>query len=351
MRTLTSRGRFAGINAGRMSVAVGLGVAAVALSGCCGDGKREMEAMADKYYDQGYACCKEIVPLDPDDAVACFESLKDWRLETGNLIIQWYQACMADNEELARHLIEILRGMTSTLPGDGCPMTAELPDGRHWTVGVPLHREDVLSLDGRLVVLDGRFGRVEPPQAARAIRWAIREGGLRLEAGGRTIDARMSGSFTVGEADAAGDRSIVDATIDWSVGDRHVVLRLADDPAGSRWHLDGPHEALDLRMSVTCDPALGILLPPVMWLHLPLARDADGIRFAGGVRPATDVIPVAPGIADWNGDTHVDDEDWVAFLGSEPVAGVDPRDVTLDGEFDAQDVDRFLAAWRDRYGT
>lgn len=330
-------------------------VGAAVLAGCCGDGQREMEKMADKYHDQAFACCKEIAELDPPEAVACFESVKEWRLETGTLILQWYQACMADNDELARDIMEILRGMTSSLPGGECPMTAALPDGRKWTVGVPFGREDRLTLHGKWVLERGSFGLLfppglgnRPPMENRASRMVLEGGGFSLDALGLSLSGALTGSLELGQP-LAGGFTITDASLRWAVGQSGLSMHL-DDPNGlSRLSVEGDRGLVELRMSVEADERLGVLVPPVVWVRLPLT--GAGLALDRAQCSATEIFPPAPGIADWNGDHEVDDLDWMAYWTSEPMDGIDLRDVDLDGDFDAADVQRFVSAWRDRYGT
>jgi hypothetical protein len=57
-------------------------------------------------------------------------------------------------------------------------------------------------------------------------------------------------------------------------------------------------------------------------------------------------MPGALGIADWNGDGAVTAEDWIAFFQTEPTAGVDPRDLDFDGDYDSDDIRGFVASWR-----
>jgi hypothetical protein len=327
---------------------------AALLAGCCGDGQREMEKMADKYHDQAFACCKEIAELDPAEAVACFDSVKEWRLETGTLILQWYQACIADNEELARSIMEILRGMTSSLPGGECPMTAALPDGTKWAVGVPFAREDRLALQGKWVPDRGSYGAIftptlaiRPPIENRTTTLTLEEGGFSLDALGVSLSGTITGSLELGAQQADGF-TISDASLRWAVGESGLSMRLADPDGLSRLSVGRDDGLVELRMSVVADERLGVLVPPVVWVRLPLTGTGlalDRVRYS-----ATEIIPPAPGIADWNGDQEVDDLDWVAYWTTEPLDGIDLRDVDLDGDFDAADAQRFVSAWRDRYG-
>lgn len=327
---------------------------AALLAGCCGDGQREMEKMADKYHDQAFACCKEIAELDPAEAVACFDSVKQWRLETGTLILQWYQACMADNEELARNIMELLRGMTSSLPGGECPMTAALPDGRKWAVGVPFEREDRLTLHGKWVLERGSFGLLFPPGLGtrptedRTTRLVLESGGFSLDAIGLSLSGALTGSLELGPSRPDGF-TIADASLRWAVGQSGISMHLADPDGQSRLSVRTGGGLVELRMSVVTDEGLGVVVPPVVWVRLPLS--GSGLALDRAQCSATAIFPPAPGIADWNGDHEVDDRDWVAYWTTEPLKGIDLRDVDLDGDFDAADVQRFVKAWRDHYRT
>jgi hypothetical protein len=357
-RGRAQRGAYGGV-AVLASIGIGLG-------GCCGDGKREMEQMADKYHDQAFACCKAIAEIDPPAAVSCFDSVKEWRLETGTLIIQWYQACRDGNEDLAQSLLDILRGMTSQLPGGQCPQTTELADGRKWSAGVPFVTTDTIWLSGRLVdVGSGEFGTLFPPPLSggdasdRRMRLALQGGTFELDALGVDFGGDIAGEIELAPGSgnlAEGSMRVSNASLRWSLGNMGVNMRLVDPEGLSGVQLADPqmsggHAWLEMRMTVEPDAGLGILVPSIAWVRIPLNVAPDRTDIVRGPVPATLIFPPSPGIADWNGDTYVDELDWSAFWSSQPIAGVDPRDVNIDGVFDDEDVRRFVAAWRDRYGS
>lgn len=353
------RGSATGAGAKRLAPAAA-GCLLLALTGCCEDNKREMERMADKYYKDAFACCKAMETSDPDGSAACFNSLAEWRKSTGAMILQWYQACLDDQQDVAGGIVETLRGMVSQLPGGGCSQTAELPDGRRWATGVSLRRDDTLSLGGtwadpnrgELITLIPPELQLHHPSGDRPDLRTLVGGSFTLTVGELALAGALEGTLSLG-APHGSTTPVLDAALRWSTSGTEIWMRLADIDhlSGFRWN--GSTGSLDLRMAVSSDQASQVLLPPVVWLRIPVTRHGPGLGAAveidRDVHPADEVIPPAPGIADWNGDTFVDLDDWVAFFTAEPAGAFDVRDINWDGRFDDADVAIFVSSWQDRY--
>ncbi len=338
----------------------GLGVVAaltLIAGGCCEDGRREMDRLADKYNDQAFECCKAIAESDPEAAVECFGSVKDWRLQTGGLILEWYQACLAGNRALADEIIGVLKGLVVSQATGGCGGTVELSDGRRLTVGIPFSNADRISVSGSF---SGPFGLLVPPplSGSPAVRDAsiplqLNGGHFSLQAWGGHVEGSLAGTLSL-EALGGNAFRVQAAALDWTVGAMTATMRL-DDPQGlSALVIDGGGGTLSMRLGLSLPAGLGALAPPTVWLRLPARVTTDGIAIATGVLSAPELFPPALGMADWNGDTHVDLDDWIAFITTEPIGmpnGIlDLRDVTLDGAFDAADIHRFVGCWRERFG-
>lgn len=323
----------------------------VLLGGCCEDGKREMERVADKFGQEAFACCKEIAVTDPVAAQECFQSLKAWRLTVGEGIIEWYQACLEGNRAWADTLLQSLRQLTAEQAAGPCGGTLTLPDGRHATVGMPFGPEDRLSLEG---VFGGPFGLLTPPRldpsggtGDRMYRWGLDGGRFAISAFGATVEGTLSCDITL-QPTSPITYDVVDATWIWTVGTVVTTMRLADPQGESSLRINGAEGHLSLRMSIESPEGIGLLVPPAAWLEVPVRAAPDGFALAAvGVAAAT-VFPGSLGIADWNGDQLVDQGDWIAYVTTEPMDTLDLRDVNLDGTFDVLDLRLFQAAWREQ---
>lgn len=330
---------------------------ALLAGGCCEEGKREMDRLADKYNDQAFECCKAIAESDPAAAVECFGSVKDWRLQTGGLILEWYQACLAGNRALADEILGVLKGLVVGEANGGCGSTIELSDGRRLTVGIPFATADRISVSGNFA---GPFGLMTPPPLAGAqvvrdasIPLQLMGGEFTLEAFGASVGGSIEGTLSLTPLGGNAYR-VQEASFAWTVGTMTTTMRL-DDPKGlSALVVEGGAGSLSLRLDLSLPAGLGALAPPTVWLRLPVRVASGGVTITSGVVPANEVFPPALGMADWNGDTHVDLDDWIAYITSEPIAGplaeIDLRDVNLDGIFDERDIRRFVSSWRERFG-
>lgn len=329
-------------------------LATAALGGCCEDGKREMDALADKYNDQAFACCKAIAEVDPAEAAECFNSVKEWRLQTGQLIITWYQACLAGNRDLAAQVLATLRQLVNAEASDACGGTFDLPDGRHVTTGVPFAATDTIALTGTFAA---PFGVLWPPELSpggeagdRAIELHVDGGTVSLQAFGASASGGLIGSLRLVPLDPQ-TYAIAEADLEWIFGGLRASMRLADPHGQSRLRLDGAGATLDLRCALAMPKDLGVVAPPELWMHLPLQVTSTGLMLPAGEMPARTIFPSALGVADWDGDGAVTTDDWIAFITTEPIDGLELRDLTLDGVFDAADITAFVRRWRDRFAV
>jgi hypothetical protein len=335
----------------RATVLGAMMLATAVLGGCCEDGKREMDALADKYNDQAFACCKAIAEVDPPGAVECFNSVKEWRLQTGQLIITWYQACLAGNRDLAAQVLATLRQLVNAEASDACGGTFDLPDGRHVTTGIPFAATDTIALNGAFTA---PFGVLWPPEtspgggaADRAIELHLDGGSVTLHAMGAFASGGLGGSLRLVPLDTH-TYAIAAADLDWVFGSLRATMRLADPHGQSRLRLDGARATLDVRCALAMPQDLGVLAPPELWMHLPLEVTSTGLALQAGETPARTLFPISLGVSDWNGDGAVTTDDWIAYITTEPIDGLELRDLTLDGVFDAADVAAFMRRWRDR---
>ncbi len=335
----------------RLGALAGIGTSAMLLAGCCDDGRREMERVAKEYGDAAHACCQQMLAVDPAGAAACFEDVKNWRLETGALIIAWYQACLNGNRSLANEVLGILTQEVKDRASQACGGIVTLADGRVATVGIPFGPEDRISLAGRLV---SPFGLVVPPQfevggdaGDRAFELRLDGGTFAMHAFGADVNGALLGSMTLVPSGPA-EYLVTAASIRFGVGSSELAFDLDDDHGHSRLRLDGQRGTLRLVMATELSEGLSLLVPPRVALDLPLRVGGGAIELDANALPALAVMPGALGFADWNGDGAVTTDDWVAFFQTQPVAGVDPRDLDLDGDYDADDIRAFVTSWRER---
>jgi hypothetical protein len=333
----------------RLLACAGLGASAILLVGCCDEGRREMERVAKEYGDAAHACCKMMLPGDPVGAAACFEDVKNWRLETGSKIIAWYQACLDGNRELANDVLNGLVEDVDARSGQSCGGLVTLADGRVATVGIPFGPDDRVTLTGRAV---SPFGLLLPPQYEitegvndRVYELHIEGGAFGVEAFGAAVNGSLSGTLAIVQH-APSEYLVTGASWRFGVGASAITMELDDDHGFSRLRLDGQRGVLRLVMSTGVPEGMAVLMPPRLVLEVPVRAGGGALELDARRLPALSVMPGALGIADWNGDGAVTAEDWIAFFQTEPTAGVDPRDLDFDGDYDSDDIRGFVASWR-----
>ncbi|MBL9147622.1 MAG: hypothetical protein JNM94_02915 [Phycisphaerae bacterium] len=326
-------------------------IAALSLVGC--DCKRERDRMTETLsdgYEDAFRCCQEVAAIDPDEGIACFASLVDWRMEVTQLIIAWYQACIDGNSDLARDLLDMAKSIFVSRFGADCPMVALGPDGQPRTAGLVFSWADDLDVRGRFVAVapgdqPASPARVGPLDAALS-RYVLDDGAFRASIGGMEITGGLTGALTLGAARPDGARPIVDARLSFATAAGTVAMQLANanptlrDLSAVRPTDDGPVLAAHVTLSI--DESLPILAPASVWLELPLRERAGGFTLDGGPRPLRAVLPPALGFADWDQDGAVTIEDWTAYFD----AAADTRDLDLDGDQDVDDDALFVASFR-----
>jgi hypothetical protein len=343
--------RSSAASASRVATLGGAAASTLLLVGCCDDGRREMERVAKEYGDAAHLCCKEMLAVDPAGAAECFREVQDWRLETGSKIIAWYQACLDGNRSLAGEVLQGLVQDVEARAGQSCGGVVTLANGRVVTVGIPFGPQDRISLDGTLL---SPFGVVLPPQyeitggyGDRSVALRLNGGSFSLQAFDTQVSGALSGTLTIAPGSDA-EFLVTDAAWNFTVGSHTVTFDLDDEEGLSRLRIDGQRGTLRMVMATGLPEGVGLLFPPRVVLEVPLRVGGGVIQLDASSLPALDVMPGALGFADWNADGAVTLEDWFAFFASEPIDGVDARDLDLDGDYDSDDERAFVASWRER---
>ncbi|MDZ4754651.1 MAG: hypothetical protein SGJ11_09155 [Phycisphaerae bacterium] len=313
------------------------------LGGCCTEQRREMDALLDKYYEQAFMCCKERAALDPTGGAECFQKLAEWRLATATKILEWYQACLDGEQDIAGGIVGSLKALLTQIGNETCGTTLELPNGRNVTAGIPFVHGDTIEFEG---AFDGMFKLMEPPDAP--VRLDLEAGAFRMEAFGSVVTGRLNGSLElVAHGPNSGTLIVERADLEFGVGSGALVMTLDDHTGGSYVRFDGMHGVLQLRVAISTSGDLALFTPSAAWLRIPVQVSGSSITFAGGIHQLIDIIPPAPGWADWNGDWVVDEADWAAFFAGPDAGEVDYRDLNLDGSIDATDIGMFADSWRE----
>ncbi len=333
------------------SVALGSSVVgSLIVGGCCDESKREMDRLADKYYQQAFACCKAKAEVDPFGGASCFDQLLAWRLATGSGILEWYQACLNGEQNLAQQLLQQLRSLVVELGQETCGTTIALADGRKMTMGVPFGPDDTLSLAGAFT---GPYGLLRPPanappQHETSAHFTLATGRFRMQAMGATLAGALHGAVDLRPiAGDPGAYAVEGASLTFGVGAATVAMELQDPEDLSTVRLNGDVGVLEMRVAIRVDGDVPVLAPPQAWVRIPVRATPSGLAFASGNQPLLEFMPSAPGWADWNRDWTVDEADWAAFFAG-PVGGqADLRDLDLDGDIDGDDIQLFTTAWQE----
>lgn len=301
-------------------------------------------------YEDAFRCCKEVAAIDPEEGIACFAGLVEWRTDLTQLIIAWYQACIDGNADLARDLFDMARSIFVSRFGDDCPTVAIGPDGQPRTVGLVFGWSDELDLRGRFLPVTpadraAAEARVGPLDAALAA-YAVEAGSFEAAIAGTTISGGLSGALVLGAARPDGARPIADLRLTFATGAGSVALALVSSDAAllerSVVRRRDGGLVLEAHVSLAVDDALPILAPPTAWIEFPLRQTANGFALGGGSHALRRLMPPSLGFADWNGDGAVGLDDWTAYFAA-PAEG---RDLDLDGDQDAQDDALFIASFR-----
>jgi hypothetical protein len=314
----------------------------LALGGCCEDERKKMDEMLLQYYSRAFACCVEINKNDPAAGTECFQKLADWQKRAADAILDWYRACVDEKSATANEILELLKGLASEATGT-CGSAVRLADGRVFTVGTPFDADDTLEFSG---AFEGAFGLLKPPVVDAPRSFALADGRLALDIDGIAASLATTGAITVSASGK--DRFSIDAfTFSIDVGNGTIDMTLDDDEGRSSVVLDGSRGLLEVRVAVASTGEPALFVPEAAWLRIPVRATANGLALDLGEHRAVDVVPPAPGIADWNGDTFVDLADWTAFH-EDPARGErDLRDLDLDGDVDPDDVAMFGRLWRE----
>jgi hypothetical protein len=331
-----------------------------------------MKSIADDAFEQMFQCCTGIATIDPEQGVNCYDDLRDWRGETATLILQWYQACLNGNQDLAEAALGALRGLLQQASQSGCGEIQLRADGQWVATVSPFLRGDRITVTG---LFAGSFGSVRinsdsaaadgqnadgggsgvaPPSTwtlgAGEVSLALSETGLA--GGGLVLTGTMHGAFTVGAPvppppSVPGDGAVTTAAVSGlelviEVGGQSVRLSL-DDPRGiASLSGDGHSYVLAAPVSLDVPDSLPGLTPSTLWLTMPLTATDEGLVVDVAQAPAATLFPVSLGWADWDRDGDADVADVASFYADSGKV----RDLNLDGVFDGLDVRLFVHAWR-----
>ncbi|GEM_PF-2775228 len=322
------------------------GLMVALLAGCdCDKERKTMEDIAAKGFEDALVCCRELAPLNPPSAEQCLLSLKEWRQQITTLIIQWYQACLDGNQDLASQMLQAAKALFAQGTNETCPSVQNDPTGQPRTAGLPFAVTDLLELSGRF---KGEARSTVTPESDALARFSVaaplllRGGAFEATVFGNRIAGTLSGKLTVGSASADGSASVLgfEIAFETPAGALHCVLADPDRRSAIRATPYGLR--LMVMVSLTADPGVPFLFPSEAWFELPVTAVAEGFALGGGARTLRAIAPPALGFADWQRDGIVDHADWSAYFS----ANADERDLDLDGDADPADDALFIESFR-----
>ena len=326
------------------STAVGL--LATVLAGCdCEKERKVMELMAEKGFEDSAMCCEAIVPLNPEAAKQCYLGLKEWRQQITSLIIQWYQACLNGNQNLASQLLQAAKALFVQGFTDDCPPVQLDPTGRIRTAGLPFSHADVLTLRGqfegpfKLVVAEGRETGSGDGTTTPLILTGGRFSGTIF---GTHVNGGLTGDLTLGEARLDGSMPVMAFVLDFKVPGGAIHCTLSDDGRWSAFKPTATGGLLGVKVALAVGDDVPYLMPNEAWLELPLHSTPHGFAFAGGNHSMRALLPPTFGWADWNQDGTVNHDDWTDYFTAPPES----RDLDLDGDADDADDVLFIRSFR-----
>ncbi|MFO0828608.1 MAG: hypothetical protein U0572_10735 [Phycisphaerales bacterium] len=324
------------------AIAAPVALCALVAGGCdCEKHRAAMERIADKGFEDAFQCCRALAETNPPEGEVCFQSLREWRTELTTLIVQWYQACLDGNSELAGQLLHALRAIFvvrfDEASGATCSSVVLDPNGGYRTAGIALDRSDLVRIGGAFVGGLGPAGDID-----RETRFVLRGGTFEAEVFGVSVAGALSGELRLAAAAAGGTRAVEDLSLVFATPLGALRCSLSPIDSAGALAANGGDALLHARVRLSADDAVALLLPSEAWIELPLIRSGVGYAIAPGTRAIREVVPPALGVADWVCDGHIGLDDWAAYFS----AADRDRDLDLDGDADEEDDAIFIRSWR-----